>query len=416
MQQFLVFNGERARLVRGAVGAALYDLDGGRVIPLPPNVARFLHQTGDYLLVPCPGPSHELAALVSLLKRNGLGELRGEPPLSSESPRTEPEPFRPDFAWCEVTRNCTLRCSHCYGSFGPAPASAETLSLKQWHAVLQQLREAGFSRIQFIGGEPLLFPGLRELLFEASCLGFSFIEVFSNLLLLDDLILNACTATGARIATTIYSADPAVHDGITHLPGSFDRTVAAVKRSRRWGVPVRMSCIITRSNEGKTGPIQAFIEDLGAVFGGMDQARPSGRGTRSTCVMTRPHTIMGPPFTIGRRTFMQSLSFNPCWYGKIAIADDGAIMPCIFARDCIAGNILKTPARELLTSFEAGRYWRMNKDAIDTCKVCEYRYACPDCRPSAAGWNGGKLDAMTYGCAYDPYSGRMRTRTGEGRE
>ncbi len=405
---FFVFNAERCRLVRGAVGAALYDLEGGAVIPLPPRMTRLLHQRYASLVITDGERSPDLLSFLSFLKNNHLGDYRSETPAMPEDIPLSPTAFRPDLAWCELTDACNLRCFHCYGSFGPDTASGRKLSMGEWRRVLGQLRDEGFSRVQFIGGEPLLHSGLRELLFEASKLGFSFIEVFSNLVLMDDRVLNACAATGASLATTVYSTDAAIHDSVTQVAGSFDRTIAGMKRSLKWGIPVRASCIVSRYNEGRIGNIEEFIEDMGAAFGGMDQARPSGRGADSSCVTTMPCNIMGPPFITTRSSFLEALYFNPCWHGKIAVSAEGSVMPCVFARDCVAGSIRTKSISEIMELDNRASYWRMTKDSIATCRDCEFRYACPDCRPQASGWSG-KLDSMTRGCAYDPYKGRMRT-------
>jgi radical SAM protein with 4Fe4S-binding SPASM domain len=312
-----------------------------------------------------------------------------------------------DFAWFELTQSCNLKCVHCYGSFGPASRVGKKLTGSQWKDALTQVRAAGFDRVQFIGGEPLMHRSLTELLFAAAAHSFSHIEVFSNLTLLDDRRLNAMAATKACLATTLYSVDPDVHDEVTGVKGSFSDTVRGIDRARQWHIPVRVSCIVTGTNEDRVGPISEFVERRGATFTGIDQSRPTGRGAASSCRTTVPRKTVTPPFSTNRTVFAESQFLNPCWKGKITITEDGSVFPCIFGRECVAGNILDASLDEIL-HHGMRQYWFLSKDDIDTCRDCEFRYACTDCRPMAQGMNAGDLHAKTSGCGYDPFSGRWK--------
>ena len=117
--------------------------------------------------------------------------------------------------------------------------------------------------------------------------------------------------------------------------------------------------------------------------------------------------MVRPPFFSSRKEFTEALQFNPCWKGKVAITDDGSVLPCVFGRECVAGNILTQPLSDILSRDDGmKKYWYMIKDRIDVCRDCEFRYGCYDCRPLARGWGGGHLTAKTFGCGYDPYTGR----------
>ncbi len=63
---------ERCRLVRGAVGSAIYDLEGGGVIPVPPSATPYLCPGTAGFRVEPGNPSSLDAFLQSLVAR-GLG-------------------------------------------------------------------------------------------------------------------------------------------------------------------------------------------------------------------------------------------------------------------------------------------------------------------------------------------------------
>jgi radical SAM protein with 4Fe4S-binding SPASM domain len=112
--------------------------------------------------------------------------------------------------------------------------------------------------------------------------------------------------------------------------------------------------------------------------------------------------VVSPPFGITERTFLRHRAQNPCWGGKLAILDDGEVLPCVFARDWATGNVRQQELAEVLRGAALRDAWGFTKDRIDTCRDCEYRYACFDCRPLAMGMNGGRASAQTHGCVYRP--------------
>ena len=229
---YFFFLPERCRLVRGAVGSAVYDLDGGTVIPVPPSATPYLLPDADGFRVESAGP-RSLDLFLQYVLSRGLGRFASAPPDETEVPVEKEGARLRDFAWLELTQACNLKCVHCYGSFGPNPRAGKKLTGSQWKDVLAQVRAAGFDRVQFIGGEPLMHRSLTELLFAAAAYSFPYIEVFSNLTLLDNKRLNALAAANAHLATTLYSVDPEVHDGVTGVKGSFAATVSGLNRAQQ---------------------------------------------------------------------------------------------------------------------------------------------------------------------------------------
>ncbi len=255
----------------------------------------------------------------------------------------------------------------------------------------------------------MMNPHFLPLLYEAEQLQFKMIEVFSNLLLANDEILNCIKACGAQLATTLYSCDSKVHDEVTGVKGSFERTVKAIKNATKKRISLRASCIVTDLNEGKVGNLKEFVETLGATYGGEDLVRPTGRGTESVCKSTIPRHTVSLPFITSRKSFTRAKQFNSCWNGKIAITEEGDVLPCIFARNLPAGNMKKQKLDDIIGAMsQLNGYWTISKDKVEVCKDCEFRYACSDCRTMAKDWADDNLFAKTYGCPYDPYTGMWR--------
>src|SRR2546430_1591085 len=77
-----------------------------------------------------------------------------------------------DFLWLEVTGKCNLRCVHCYADSGPQRHLHEHMSQEDWQDALDQAATLGCRAVQFIGGEPTMYPALPALIRRARELGF----------------------------------------------------------------------------------------------------------------------------------------------------------------------------------------------------------------------------------------------------
>ena len=51
------------------------------------------------------------------------------------------------------------------------------------------------------------------------------------------------------------------------------------------------------------------------------------------------------------------------------------------------------------------KHWYLTKDEIETCKICELRFSCFDCREIAYRKSMGDLYAKNPNCGYNPKTG-----------
>lgn len=127
----------------------------------------------------------------------------------------------------ELVAPCNEACTHCYAD--ASPQRAEFLSDTAISAILPDAKALGFSSVQLTGGDPLIAPGFRHALSTAHAPQFGEIEVFCNGLALTPALADEISACGARMAFSVYSHDPPVHDAITRTPKSHARTMRAIR-------------------------------------------------------------------------------------------------------------------------------------------------------------------------------------------
>jgi radical SAM protein with 4Fe4S-binding SPASM domain len=399
------------KLVAGARRGAIYNLQSGKVLSI--------NQGALQLLGACQqGPLEDIIDVNSAedklfvdflhrLTELGLGSLYILKPTAPPTESVEIPPPKLDFLWLELTSGCNNKCLHCYATSGPC-ADSDAVPHERWLRLITEARAAGASAIQLIGGEPLLYPRWRELVDKARAEGFEFIEIFSNATLITDDDVDFFKSRNVHIATTIYAACPEIHDRVTLHPGSFVKTMAAVEKILAAKVPLRIASIVMKANENEAQSIMDLCGKLGVEVTPPDVVRPTGRGDDKDLLPTAyQKEPVRPPFYTDPFTFQKAHACHSCLAGKIAVTAGGDVIPCIFARSQICGNILDTSLADILNGQLLQQCWHTTKDHVDKCKDCEYRYACTDCRPLAQGADSTKRWlACSADCPYNPYTGK----------
>lgn len=108
-------------------------------------------------------------------------------------------------------------------------------------------------------------------------------------------------------------------------------------------------------------------------------------------------------FVVNLDMFLESKKYNNCLNKKVSVDIDGQIKNCP-AMPLSFGNVGKDLIGKNLFENEAFiELWHINKDLVDICKDCEFRYICHDCR--AILRDPSNTLSKPKHCNYDPYSG-----------
>lgn len=324
-------------------------------------------------------------------------------PNSSFKICNSPPPAKLDFVWIEVISNCNLRCLHCYAE--ALPQQMERPGKKVVIDWMDQASKLGCPTIQLTGGECTLRDDLPELLVHARS-RFDTVEIFTNATLLTPQQIRFLSENRIQVAFSFYSYKSDVHDRITGVPGSHHKTLESLKLLIADRVKVRGGIIGLKQNESDLEATEYFLKSLGVAVGPADPVRPCGRGRKQEFWPEKYGQCMvnaKPQFMPEAEQYCSSQYWNSCWFGKLAISPEGDVLPCVFARDQVAGNLYEKSLEQI---FQNGlmSYWQLTRDDIVVCRDCEYRYLCRDCRPWAYGYTGD-LNAKSPTCTYNPYTG-----------
>jgi SPASM domain peptide maturase of grasp-with-spasm system len=100
--------------------------------------------------------------------------------------------------------------------------------------------------------------------------------------------------------------------------------------------------------------------------------------------------------------FFETKLYNGCLNRKVSIDALGEIKNCPSMSESY-GNIEDTSLNVAIDKLGFQDKWHITKDQIETCKDCELRYACSDCRAYLE--NPQDIYSKPLKCGYNPYSG-----------
>lgn len=268
--------------------------------------------------------------------------------------------------------------------------------------VISELKRIGVDKIQLIGGEPLLHKDLRRMI--SYCRSrFSFLEVFTNGTLIDRHWSGMFKEYNVNVAVSVYSYDAANHERVTGSEGSHAKTERGLALLKEYGVPYRVACIRMAGIE--VGKRNTELYDLSCR---QSIVRLSGRASLKLLdkELVAKKLITKKTFSnlVKEDFFKTMISLNNCFSKRLYIATDLDVYPCVMERRLKHGNMRDASLATLLSR----EIMMLCKDRIETCRDCEFRYACFDCRPDSL--RKGIYDKPWY-CTYDPYAGEWERDT-----
>jgi radical SAM protein with 4Fe4S-binding SPASM domain len=201
--------------------------------------------------------------------KSGSGEKPGEVVPKKASER------KPIVVW-NITRNCNLKCVHCYNDSGVGKTFND-VTTEQAKAVLDDLAEFGVPSVLFSGGEPLMRHDLFELLEYAGNKGLRTVISTNGTLIKADTAQRIKEAGVSYVGISLDGIGE-INDKFRGVSGAFAKTVEGIKNCQSAGVRIGLRLTLTKGN----------VEDLDALFDFFDENNieracfyhlvPSGRG------------------------------------------------------------------------------------------------------------------------------------------
>lgn len=381
--------------VSGATNSAIYDFKNQKVYAINDYGTKILN---DYFNN-CLDNSSDMNFIDQIKKLFEINELSNDDYIFDPIPKKNLE-----FVWLEVTQKCQCRCIHCYE--GNVHKECDNpLSFEEWKSVIDELAIMNCKEIRFIGGEPTIYKRLYQLIDYAKVKGIEKISLFSNLFNISDVLLKSIIDNDVEVHFSIYASDSKIHDLITQVPGSFNNLINNIKLLSKSLIKLTAHVVIIKENENEVDNIYNLLSDLGINSIKYDEFRKVYGVCNNKHAVTKSRIDNKKPnFKTSKKQFESNNYRNTCWYGKCVVSSNGDIFPCEMERNYLYGNIRENNISNIISSNCVDDFWYWDFSKIDSCNVCEFRFACKDCRPLAYAENGSMKEKNPR-CKYDPIKG-----------
>ncbi len=191
-----------------------------------------------------------------------------------------------------------------------------------------------------------------------------------------------------------------------------ERVVALTDRGRLRSVELLLPWLATFTDEALWGLCRRHPRLLSVFVHGAPERRvavlPNFSNTvvfRTEVVDSETHCGQVHPayFVTSLSSFTEALAHNSCLNRKLSVDRRGEIRNCPSMPEGF-GNAADTPLAEALEHPAFRRTWGITKDQVETCRDCEFRYVCTDCRAYVR--EPGNALSKPARCTYDPHTAR----------
>lgn len=164
---------------------------------------------------------------------------------------------RPIVVW-NITRQCNLRCLHCYSDSDSKTYPGE-LSFQQCQGVLDDLAGFGVPGVLLSGGEPLIHPRFFDIAGYARQKGLRVTLSTNGTLITREIAQKLKDLQLAYVGISLDGIGK-THDHFRGREGAFDRTVAAFRNCKAVGQKVGLRLTLSRNTMDDLDGILDFIE------------------------------------------------------------------------------------------------------------------------------------------------------------
>lgn len=299
----------------------------------------------------------------------------------------------------ELTYNCSERCIHCYNSGATrndcevSHRNREEMTLDDYKRVIDELYDMGLYKICLTGGDPFSKPHIWEIIDYIYNKDIA-LDIFTNG---QSIVKNADRLAWyypRLVGLSIYSAIPEIHDRITRVKGSFEKTLSVASQLSDLGVTMAFKCAVFRTNIKSYRTVKSLAEEYGAipqfeinitngVDGDVSIVENLGLPDNVMEILFRdPLTPMYVSDDSSQnRQMIKPLDAYPCKAGfeTYSITPEGNVQPCC-AFPLSFGNVGETSVSDILQSEGLNKLRHITIQEINECgrhEKCNYCFLCP---------------------------------------
>ena len=324
----------------------------------------------------------------------------------------------------ELLPLCNMNCDMCYVRL--CREEVQTLgglhTADEWIKIGKQMKDAGVLFLLLTGGEPLLFPDFKRLYTELHRMGF-IITINTNGTLIDDEWIRFFNKNKPRrINITLYGTDEREYEKLCHYPKGFNKTIRAIKLLKNADIDVKISCSITKINQGSLEKMFHIGDELGILVHVSSYMKPVVREREKPFaeqIRTKPEeaarvSIEAMKLQFSKEIFQQYVSQSiervedlgfprgnghlSCMAGSCSFTVNwqGYMRPCVVLTEPSVSVFEKGFAEAWKEVCSGAEKLVINKQ----CTTCKYKPICKVCAAATVSETGRYDGIPEYLCRY----------------
>ena len=350
----------------------------------------------------------------------------------------------------ELTYRCSEKCIHCYNEGATrndeeisTRGDREELTLDDYKRIIDELYEQGLMKVCLTGGDPFSKSFVWELIDYLYNKGIAF-DIFTNGQMIVNDVERLANYYPRLVGISIYSGIAEVHDYITRIKGSWEKSMSVVRELSALGVPMNIKCCVMRPNVKSYYMVADIAKQYGAgpqfeisLTDSIEGDKCVSKYLRMTKdqleIVLRDDNIS---LYVGKEApnyggQSKPMDQNPCGAGdnSFCITPDGNMIPCC-SFHTMFGNLKENSISNILNNSNELSYWRgLTLNDYEECGRYDYCAYCNLCPGNNFIEHGTPLKASEVNCfmaktryelaqkmkqGYDPLNGKtFRERLSE---
>ena len=307
----------------------------------------------------------------------------------------------------EITKKCNERCHHCYV---PRKDIGAEMDINIFEKTIKELDEIGTIGVILSGGEPMCHHQFIEFLRILQKYDFA-VSILSNLTQLNDEIFEEFKRfRQISIQTSLYSMDPSIHDAVTKLPGSQEKTKAAIEKLVANNIIVQVSSPAIKINKDSFPAVIDWCENKMKIRAHTDYAifAEADGNTNNLDVrlsLDECRTFINNLIEhdknyqemLKSQDTTKAIEFNRdpesilCGIGidSAAMSVNGDVLPCSGFESMVCGNVQQRTLKDIWDNSSKMKMIRkLRYKDYPQCLSCENRAYCSLCLKRMEGESG----------------------------
>jgi len=303
----------------------------------------------------------------------------------------------------EFSLRCNFRCPYCYV---PEESYFDgELTTEEIRDVLMQAKEMGARRIIILGGEPSIYPHIRDMIGFIQDQGMD-VEMFTNGSGITTDFAQWLFDRQVRVVMKMNTFDADLQDRLAGKPGAGRIIAEAFDHLKQAGYPSRdaflaVSTIICRQNLEELPRLWCWLREQG-IAPYFEIITPQANALENSWLDVDPHTLhrlFEALAETDRKRYGRTWRVQPPLVGNrclrhqfsCLVTSEGAVMPCVGVT-ISQGNVREQPLKTIIENSPVLKDLKNYPNTIKgPCGSCDQADGCYGCRGAAYQITGDYL-------------------------